>query len=464
MNIFEELKYDILMNTNPIHSKKTFLPTISFEFKIFYLALCSGLPAFALLLWLLWFEGYSNKIIFTCAILIGIFWISLSAFVYQKVIYPLRTLSNLLEALREGDYSMRARGARWFDAMGEVLIEINSLRDYLKQQRMGAIEAHVLLQAIMDQIEVAVFGFDDENRLCQINRYGEVLLVNNRNRLLGKTPVEIGLDFIQSDSSSRIIDASLPGKSGRWEMRKGTYREQGKPHTLILLSDLTYELRQEERLAWERLVQVLRHEINNSLAPIHSLSGSLQQIIYKDPLPLDWKEDVQQGLSVIADRSKALNRFMSTYSKATKIPKPNKTHFQIEEWIKRVTALETRLPVQIEEGEDVQLYADADQLDQLLINLLKNAVEASLETGGSVKISWNANPQNILIQVEDEGFGISNEVNLFVPFFTTKTEGSGLGLYISRQIAEAHGGSLILKNKEHQHGSVAKLTIPHHQP
>lgn len=443
-------------------TKKSYLPRLTFEQKIFYSTLLAGFPALVTVCLLLWVEEYSIKVIFTYAILVGGFWFGMSIYVYNKVLYPLRTLSNLLEALREGDYSMRARGARWFDAMGEVLLEVNSLSDFLKQQRMGAIEAHMLLQAIMDQIEVAVFAFDQENRLCQINRYGESLLANNRKRLLGKRADETGLDFLQTDLSSRIIDAALPGKSGRWEIRRGTYREQGKPHTLILLSDLTYELRQEERQAWERLVQVLRHEINNSLAPIHSLAGSLLTLIHKDPLPHDWREDIQQGLDVIADRSKALNRFMSSYSKATKIPKPVKQPFSVQQWVERVAALETRLSVDVVQGPDVQLYADTDQLDQLLINVMKNAVEASLETKGQVKISWEIVNQNVDILVEDDGLGISNAANLFVPFFTTKPEGSGLGLYISRQIAEAHDGTLTLENRIDQQGCTARLSIPVH--
>jgi signal transduction histidine kinase len=129
-------------------------------------------------------------------------------------------------------------------------------------------------------------------------------------------------------------------------------------------------------------------------------------------------------------------------------------------WIRRVTGLESRLQVKLQSGPEVRIQADPDQLDQLLINLLRNAVDASLETGGGVQVGWDRENGYIDVWIQDDGPGIPNPTNLFVPFFTTKPGGSGIGLVLSRQIAEAHGGTLTLENRETERGCEARLRLP----
>jgi signal transduction histidine kinase len=254
------------------------------------------------------------------------------------------------------------------------------------------------------------------------------------------------------------MELRFPGTAGRWELRRGGYRWEGRPHELVVLSDLSRALREEERLAWLRLIRVLSHEINNSLAPIQSIAGSLREAIEQEGAV--GAGDLREGLAVVETRARALARFMHAYAQLARMPAPAFGCVDAAEWIHRVAALETRRPITLRDGPAARLRADGDQLDQLLINLVRNAAEASLESGGQVAIGWSAVDGWLEVTVEDEGPGLAETENLFVPFFTTKPGGSGIGLALSRQIAEAHGGSLSLANRERGRGCAARLRLP----
>jgi signal transduction histidine kinase len=256
------------------------------------------------------------------------------------------------------------------------------------------------------------------------------------------------------------MDAAFPGGSGRWEVRRTHFRQGGLPHQLLVLSDLRRALREEELKAWQRIVRVIGHELNNSLAPIKSISGSLQSLINRDSRPEDWKDDMQRGLAVIESRSESLSRFMAAYAKLAKLPAPRFQPVDIGALLRRVVALETRLQVDLQAGPDLTIQADGDQIEQLVINLIRNAVDASLETGGGVLLGWQRSGGHLDIFVRDEGAGLPNTSNLFVPFFTTKPGGSGIGLVLSRQIAEAHGGWLSMENRGEATGCEARLRLP----
>jgi nitrogen fixation/metabolism regulation signal transduction histidine kinase len=227
-----------------------------------------------------------------------------------------------------------------------------------------------------------------------------------------------------------------------------------------VLSDVNIPLRQQEREAWQRLIRVLGHELNNSLAPIKSIAGSLERITAQDPLPEDWRDDMRRGLTIIATRTDALSRFTTAYTALARLPRPNLQPIELSALVERVARLETRKPIHVQPGESVSLHADPDQLEQLLINLMRNAVDAVLETGGNVQVSWLQNSHRVSVFVEDEGPGLANPSNLFVPFFTTKPQGSGIGLVLGRQIAEAHGGTLTLEPRVGARGARATLTLP----
>jgi signal transduction histidine kinase len=219
-------------------------------------------------------------------------------------------------------------------------------------------------------------------------------------------------------------------------------------------------LREEELQAWQRLVRVLGHELNNSLTPIKSIAESLVSLLSRKPLADDWEEDMTRGLSIIATRSESLSRFIGAYARLAKLPRPKFSPIEVESWIQRIASLETRIRPEVTPGPAITIQGDADQLEQLLINIIRNAVDASLETNGKVFVGWARAANQLEIYVRDEGPGLPNSANLFVPFFTTKPGGSGIGLVLSRQIAEGHGGALVLKNRANGPGTEACLTLP----
>jgi two-component system nitrogen regulation sensor histidine kinase NtrY len=424
------------------------------------MALIAAFPAVVVSLTLLWTGSFTPRVQWTLTVLILVVWLAFVSEIRQRVVFSLQTLSNILAALREGDYSIRGRDSRNDDALAEVTREVNTLAQTLREQRMDALEATTLLRKVMEEIDVAVFSFDGEHKLRLVNRAGERLLNMPSERLLGLKAEEIGLsDCLNEGASSRVIDAVFPRGSGRWEIRRSMFRQGGLPHQLLVLSDLSRALREEELKAWQRIVRVIGHELNNSLAPIKSISGSLTAMLQKETRAADWQEDLQRGLAVIGARSESLSRFMAAYARLAKLPQPNFQPVEIAALIRRVVGLETRIKVSLETGPELTIRADGDQLEQLLINLVRNAVDAALETGGGVRVVWHRSSRHLDILVQDEGPGLSNTTNLFVPFFTTKPGGSGIGLVLSRQIAEAHGGTLTLENREDAVGCEARLRL-----
>jgi two-component system, NtrC family, nitrogen regulation sensor histidine kinase NtrY len=436
---------------------------LSFEMRVLLLALLAGLPGTVVALALLLIEGYTAKVVWTFGLLVIGFWLGFAFTLRDRVVRPLQTLSNLLAALLEGDYSIRSRGATTHDALGLAMLEVNALGQTLREQRLGALDASALLRKVMEEIEVAVFAFDGDLKLRLVNRAGERLLNMPAERMTGRTAQALGLHDLLEGEEQRIIDAAFAGSTGRWQLRRSTFRQGGAPHRLLVLSDLSRTLREEELLAWQRLIRVLSHEINNSLAPIKSIAGSLQAALARDPRADDLDSDLERGLSVIAGRSDALQRFMASYARLARLPPPRIAPVDVGEWVRRVAQLETRLPVEIVPGPDLTIQADGDQLDQLLINLLRNAVDASLETDGGVTIGWGRQGASVCVWIRDEGHGLANPTNLFVPFFTTKPSGSGIGLALSRQIADAHGGALTLGNRPSGRGVEAQLVLPFQQ-
>ena len=443
------------------------LRPLSFEARVLLLALAIGLPGTAAALLLLWLGPYSPRLQWILTAALAIAWWWLAEHLWRSVIRPLQTMSNLLHAVREGDFSLRARLPRAtgesesLDAFGQVMLEINAIGETLREQRLGALEATALLHRVMEEVDVAVFAFDDADRLQLVNRAGELLLAEPAERLLGRDAEGLGLaDALGGGPARQIVAKTFPGGLGRWEIRRSTFREQGLPHALVVISDLTETLREEERQAWKRLLRVLGHELNNSLAPIRSMASTLAGLLSRRPRPDDWEEDMRSGLEIVGNRAEALSRFMAAYARLARLPPPRVAPVDLSALIRRVAGLEARLPVYVERGPAVTLDGDADQLEQLLINLLRNAVDAALETGGGVGIGWKVNGPWVEVRIEDEGRGIANPDNLFVPFYTTKPEGTGIGLALSRQIAEAHGGTLTLENRQPGPGCEALLRLP----
>jgi two-component system nitrogen regulation sensor histidine kinase NtrY len=433
-----------------------------FERQILIRSLLSGLVGFLVSMWFVWTRNYSiqTQIILTALILLS--WIGFALGLKSKVVFPLRTISNILEAIREGDYSLRIRGANREDAMGELILEVNALTRSLREQRFGVMEAMALLRKTLAQIDVAMFGFNQEGKLCLVNDSGQQVLGKNEKDILGLHAKKLGLASCLDGATPRVMDLVLAGSMRRWELRRTTYREKGVSHQLIFLSDLTRTLHEEERLAWKRLIKIMRHEINNSLTPIQSVAQTLQTRIKQDPSKDQWQGDVREGLKIIAARSEELSRFIASYSQLTRLPVPAFDKVNVHVWVQHVAGLERRVTVTIQNGPDVTIDADQGQLEQLLINLVANAVDASLETrpDGEVVVGWRVEGQNLQVWVDDDGPGFDETKDVFVPFFTTRAKGSGIGLALSRQIAEAHRGHLTLENRPNRNGCRASLWLP----
>ncbi len=373
----------------------------------------------------------------------------------------LRTVSSVLAAYREGDFSIRARATASDPALNDVFSELNHLGDTLRGHRLGEMEAWALLRKVVAEVDVIVLACDEQRRIRLANEAAAKLLGRPVASLIDSNASELDLDELLAGPVPRTLEGmeTLPG--GPWELRRGAFRLSGEAHTLLVLSDVSHALRQRERDAWRRLVRVIGHEINNSLAPIQSISRSIAEGLPARDEDPEWEQDTRSGLEVIGRRSESLARFMQAYAQLARLPEPRVGEVSVAEWVRRVAKLEQRVTVEVLEGPPCKIRADGDQLDQLLINLVKNAAEASQERGSSsVRMRWSRPKGAVVIQIEDDGAGISNRGNLFVPFFTTKPGGSGIGLALARQIAEAHGGSLTLENRAAANGAVATVRLP----
>jgi two-component system, NtrC family, nitrogen regulation sensor histidine kinase NtrY len=460
--------------TNPRKSKR-----VPYEQRIFRLAVLIVLPGLVASGILVWLQPWAleNKLLF---LFVEVFLCALiGAALHDQIIRPLQTLANVVGALREEDYSFRARLAVPDDALGELSLEVNTLADLLARNRTGALEASALVQRVMEEVEIPIFTFDPAQRLRLLNSAGEKLLQRDSTQLLGKTSSELGLEITLSCENQSLICLPFAG-GARWFLRRSTFRQQGIPHTLVVLSDVSRALREEERQAWQRLIRVIGHELNNSLAPIKSISGSLNTRLSEADLDPELRRDFERGLQIIESRAASLNRFLDAYRRLAQMPPPVLRDCSLAELVGRVTALETRVAVRVVPGPDVVLTADPDQIEQMLINLLRNAAEAVLETQPShagpsnessqiqnesvlkepVLLTWRIVENELNLTIEDNGPGLMNPSNAFVPFYTTKSNGSGIGLVLSRQICEAHGGRLELSNRLTGRGCVVIVSLP----
>jgi two-component system, NtrC family, nitrogen regulation sensor histidine kinase NtrY len=452
---------------------------LSFEARVWLYCLIFCLPTVVLCVMLVWRQSLTVQLTVVGLVLLGL--LLLSSMFLEEVVRPLQTLANVVAALREQDYSFRARGASRNDAFGELSTEINALADMLQSQRLGELEAMALLRRVIDSMDAPVLAFDQGRRLRLMNPAAERVLLLNAERDTGRRADVLGLDHVIDAPDEGLI--SLDGQSaaaetvlrkpGRWMARRSGFRQRGVPHVLLLLSDVSTALREEERTAWQRLIRVLGHEINNSLAPIKSIAGSLLARLPAESVSSNGTADFARGLTIIEGRAESLNRFVQAYRQLAQLPPPVMRQVLLRPLLERVVALETRMAVALEDVPEIEVTVDPDQFEQLLINLVKNAVEAVIDAReenrvkvpqddafAAVTLRASEVMDSVAIQVEDTGLGLSNTANLFVPFYTTKKNGSGVGLALVRQIAEAHGGSISLRNREDTPGCVAELVLP----
>ncbi len=450
---------------------------VPFERRVLRLVVLLAVPGLLLSGVLVWLQPWTVESKLALLGLEALLCALIGAALHDHIVRPLQTLANVVGSMRDEDYSFRARLAVPNDALGELSLEVNALADLLSRHRTGAIEATALLQRVVEEVDIPIFAFDPGGKLRLVNSAGEKLLQQGSGQLLEKTASELGLQSSLSCENETLL--SLPFASGaRWVVRRSSFRQQGIPHTLVVLSDVSRALREEERSAWQRLIRVIGHELNNSLAPIKSIAGSLNTQLSKTNLDNEQRQDFERGLAIIEARAASLNRFLQAYRQLAQMPPPELQPCSISVLVTHVAALESRVRVNVIPGPDATLLADHSQLEQMLINLLRNAAEAVLgqptagetskvpqetavvESKAQVTITWKSTEKDIVLTIEDNGPGLMNPGNAFVPFYTTKPQGSGIGLVLSRQIVEAHGGSIEVSNRQGQRGCEVKITLP----
>lgn len=446
------------------------------EWSVTLLVLAGGAPAVLVALVLIWRAELPGELRWTLTAVVAGTWIVATSLARQLITRSLQLVANLLGALREGDYSIRGLSAKSGSAMAGVMREVNDLGTTLQRQRTEAVESTALLTHVMEEIGVAVFAFDPAEQVLLVNKAGERLLGKTEAEMIGQPASAFAFDEYLTGETRRLVERTIAGRRGRFEVRRASFYRDGRPHHLIVMADLSQALREEEQAAWQRIVRVLSHEINNSLTPIKSIAHSVKRIIERVGERVgeraggsgedgraggfERRDEVIQGLSLIEERSGALGRFLRAYAQLARLPKPQPRPVPVAPLLGRIVELEKRMAVRSLGGPELTVSADSDQLEQLLINIVRNAVDASLETKGGVTIGWRAAGDVFEVVIDDEGKGLPDTSNLFVPFFTTKPNGSGIGLALSRQIAEAHAGTLTLENRVGTPGCRATLRIP----
>ena len=434
----------------------------SFESQLTRLSLIASLPALLLLVSVEIYAEISVYLILLTILIGGMVVAYCNIKIHQKSAYQFRSLSNLLEAMIQGDYSLRARSDKNDSALNELVDAINGLAQRLSRQRLESIESQLLLKTVIEHIDVAIIALDSDSQISLINPAAEKLLqLEHRQK---QTQLSEQLKHVQQLSSghNQVVELSLGDEHGKFNLHIEEFRESGKQNKLIFITDVRTLLRSEERKAWQDLVRVISHEINNSLAPITSISQTLKRLLDKQGLTQATQLDLLEGLAIVAERAKGLSTFVNTYKQITSLPKPNKKLVSIKNIINQVVGLFSDKPVVVLAEKDFELELDSVQIEQVLINLIKNAHEAMQQSGsaGQVEIDWHAKNTFFVLTISDLGPGINNPENLFVPFYTTKKHGSGIGLVLSRQVIEAHNGHLRLQNRDNHSGCKAIIEIP----
>lgn len=444
-----------------------------YEHRISLYSFLVALPALLVSGILVWMQPWSTESrVALIAAELFVWWL-LALALQEQTTRPLQTLANVIGSLREEDFSFRARNATPDDALGELSLEVNALADMLSDQKVRAVEATALLQRVVDEIDAPLFAFDPQSQLRLVNPAGEHLLRKTQARMLGRSAAELNLQTCLTAENESLVELNLDASQARWLLRRSSFRQHGVPHTLVVLSDVSRALREEERRAWQRLIRVLGHELSNSLAPIKSIAGSLSSRVSSTAMAPDVRSDLQRGLEIIEARSASLHRFLEAYRRLAQMPAPNLREVKVGPLITRAASLETRLRVSVQPGPDIAFQADPDQLEQMLINLVRNAADAVLEMSpGStdsgpenaacqqVEVHWDTDAGNVNLTIDDNGPGLLNPANVFTPFYTTKPNGSGVGLVLSRQIAEAHGGRIEISNRVGVRGCSVRVVLP----
>lgn len=442
----------------------------TFESQLTRLSLITSVPLLLILISVMIFSEISIYLILLVAFISCILITYCNFRIYQKSEYQFRSLSNLLEAMTQGDYSLRARSAKGSNktdgALDELVDSINGLANRLSQQRIASVESQLLLNTVIEHIDVAILALTEQNEISFVNPAAEKLLQLGQPKNQQHPQLNLVEQLISAQKLSagrnQVVELLLGPHRGKFNLHIEEFRQTGKQHKLLFITDVRTLLRSEERKAWQSMVRVISHEINNSLSPIASISQTLKKMITVQGHGENNNNDLVEGLSIIGERANSLGHFVNSYKQLSKLAMPAKKPTSILDLLNKITLLFESHPIKLLSDFDIQLLIDPVQFEQVLINLIKNAIEstAQINSKEAIEIDWLTTHSSVNLKISDHGAGINNPENLFVPFYTTKKQGSGIGLVLSRQIIEAHNGQLMLVNRTSSQGSSAIIEIP----
>jgi two-component system nitrogen regulation sensor histidine kinase NtrY len=379
----------------------------------------------------------------------------------QPLLAMFRALGGTVSSYRDGDYSF---GLHWErnDEVGDLVQSHNALGDVLREQRLGLVQRELLLDTMVQNTPVAMMLVQDSGTIVFANIAARQLL-NDGRRIEGMSIDQVLRRTFQSlrDALDRGGDGLFTVSHAKdsdaedeiYHLARRAFTLNGRKHELLLLRHLTAELRRQEVQTWKKVIRVISHELNNSLAPVASLAASAAELVRRNQV-----QRLPEILGTIEERTRHLERFIEGYARFAKLPSPRNERV---EWRAFVGGLQLQVPFRVAGELPVEGHFDASQMEQAILNLLKNAHESGSAPEEVCLAVRRAADDMLLIEVADRGTGMSETVmsNALVPFYSTKRSGTGLGLALAREIAEAHGGRIALNNREGG-GLTVTLFIP----
>ncbi len=432
---------------------------VKFEHQLLkYLLVATLVPASLLLFTLWYYQASTNLMVLIFLVLFCLIGYCAST-LFEKITYQFRTLSNLLEGMAHGDYSLRGRRYGADDSLGQLVGQINGLAETLLEQSSTAHESQHLVRKVIQNIDVAIIAVDENEHIALLNPAAEKLLNVELSQVLHQ-PLDHIAQRLLTANTEQVVELSFAKGKRKFKVVRDQYRENGQQHELFFVTDVNVLLRAHELQAWQNLVRVLSHEINNSLAPIASLANTLQTISNKQELNVNFSQNLSESLDIIAERAESLKTFINSYRQLTHLPEPKKVEINLQALLDKIIPLFNQREIVVDCHRQLLVYVDPVQFEQVLINLLKNADEAMVDRSKSILITVETGADLIVIKIIDHGIGLKNTDNLFTPFYTTKKQGSGIGLVLCRQIIEAHLGDLSLENSSAHQGCIVRIKLP----
>jgi two-component system nitrogen regulation sensor histidine kinase NtrY len=442
---------------------------VSLERRFSWLIIASLLPTLVLFIAMGIAWDFTLLAWSTIGLLLGIIYSCLVIALYRLVITPFYSLTSLTEALKMEDYTLRAKSPFSQGIVAKLFGELSSLSQNLQVSKTRYDQQMFLLYGLIEQLESPVLVLNQDDQLQHANPAVSLLFSVPWQTLKQSPAQKLGLKKLNGFWG---FDENNPLNIGKkWQIRQSEYKENNNNYQLLMLNNISQELQKNEQQAWQNIIRILNHEVRNSLTPISALSQNLLD------MPDLSAEQCQQAIKIIDNRSNNLLAFIDSYSDLAKLPLPNAQQFDLAELLHDIGNLVQQVTIKL--SSPLIIKADKGQLEQVLLNLIKNAKEAQLsktkinkdveqesETNKDIEVHVLKSEKQVVIKVLDQGCGIANTANLFIPFYTTKETGSGIGLALSRQIIANHQGELTLTNRTDiaditdATGAVATIVLP----